>query len=144
MKRENLTWQELWPLIGDGQCFDYQNMEGWRAFQFVGGQLFFYSSGDWKVHCSPLDAACYFKIVDDPSKPKKLMPDPIDDSKEMLEEIEQRKKYEQRRRDMFERVVMMIVSNSYCGMTSHGELFDVASKLTTDILKESDKFARGE
>jgi hypothetical protein len=70
MKRENLTWQKLWPLVGDGQCFDYQNMEGERAFQFVGGQLFFYSLGNWKAHCSQLDTVCYFKLVDDPSQPK--------------------------------------------------------------------------
>ena len=51
---------------------------------------------------------------------------------------------QQRRRDMFDKVALALIHNAYGGMSSHGELSDLASRLATELLKESDKFARGE
>lgn len=70
MKRENLTWQELWPLVGDGQCFDYQNYSGLEAFKFINGQLFFYCGGKFKPYDGQLHSGVSYKLVADPSQPQ--------------------------------------------------------------------------
>ena len=72
MKRENLTWQELWPLIGDGQCFDYQGMHGARPFKYIDGALHLWSADfkRWEPDCSSFPAQILLKLVEDPSKPK--------------------------------------------------------------------------
>lgn len=72
MKRENLTWQELWPLIGDGQCFDYQGMHGSRPFKYVDGTLYVWSVDtlQWNQVYNGLERNSFYKLVDDPSQPK--------------------------------------------------------------------------
>ena len=66
----------------------------------------------------------------------KQMEDAIEVSKQAAEQY--------RRRDMFERVALALIHNAYGGMSSHSELSDLASRLATELLSESDKFARGE
>ena len=63
---------------------------------------------------------------------------------ELMAKDYKREAIEQRRRDMFERVALALIHNAYGGMSSHSELSDLASRLATELLSESDKFARGE
>ena len=72
MKRENLTWQELWPLIGDGQCFEYQEINGPRPYKFVDAVLYVWSTDTrrWCQVYNGLARLDLYKLVDDPSKPQ--------------------------------------------------------------------------
>jgi hypothetical protein len=72
MKREYLTWQTLWPFIGDGQCFDYQHMNGSRPFKFIDGMLYVWSTDtqEWCSVATGLEGSILYKLVDDPSQPK--------------------------------------------------------------------------
>jgi hypothetical protein len=73
MKRENLTWAELWPLLGDGQCFDYQESYGSRPFRYIQGALHAWDLDllEWEriMHGISTEKEL-FKLVDHPSKPK--------------------------------------------------------------------------
>lgn len=119
-----------------------------------GSYLVRFETTDWEVcqfdpfkksfqHLFPeLPITHWAKLPDLSGKKEEgLVDDLIDSTQYMFESIA---KQHQRRRDMFEKVALALTSNSYCDMTSHGDLFDVASKLATDILERADKFARGE
>ncbi len=75
MKRENLTWAELWPLIGDGQCFSYQHVEPVKPYRYIDGFLHIWDDGYRKIFTPCFDTLSTdddykFKLVEDPSKPK--------------------------------------------------------------------------
>lgn len=71
MKRENLTLAELWPLVGDGQCFDFDEANGKSPFKFIMGVLHVwnYRGQKWGL-ASGLSPKFFYKLVDDPSEPK--------------------------------------------------------------------------
>lgn len=72
MKRENLTWAELWPLVGDGQCFYYQHLEPLRPFKYIDGFLHVFDNERrvFDPYWELINTVHDFKLVDDPSKPK--------------------------------------------------------------------------
>lgn len=72
-KTTNLTWNELWPLVKDGQCFDWQCSES-QPFKYVNGVLKYWRDGNtwenWNSSITGGGSSLLFKLVDDPSKPK--------------------------------------------------------------------------